>query len=98
MSDAQSINVDDFRTAANEMRKAYGHHNAVCAATDLLLRALAKIESDAKVIAALREALSGIAEYCSGDGRPLGAIDRLVAVRNTAERALAAANEQTGGK
>ncbi len=51
MSDAQSINVDDFRTAANEMRKAYGHHNAVCTSTDLLLRALAKIESDAKVIA-----------------------------------------------
>ncbi len=54
----------------------------------------AQHESDAKVIAALREALSGIVEYCSGDGRPLGAIDRLVAVRNTAERALAAANEQ----
>ncbi len=51
MSDAQSINVDDFRAAANEMRKAYGHHHAVCASTDLLLRALAKVESDAKVIA-----------------------------------------------
>ena len=89
MNDAQSINVDDFRTAANEIRKAYGHHNAVCTSTDLLLRALAKTESDAKVIAVLKEALSGIVEYCSGDGRPLA----LVAVRNTAERALAAANK-----
>lgn len=35
----------------------------------------------------LEAALRGIAEFCSGDGRPLGAIERLVAARNTAERA-----------
>ena len=54
----------------------------------------AQHESDAKVIAALREALSGIVEYCSGDGRPLA----LVAVRNTAERALAAATHVNGSR
>ncbi len=55
MSDTESINVDEFRTAANKMRAAYGHHNAVCTLTDLLLRSLAKIESGAKVIAAFRD-------------------------------------------
>lgn len=36
----------------------------------------------------LRAALKGIAEYCSGDGMPLGAIERLAAIRNTATRAI----------
>lgn len=38
----------------------------------------------------LRATLKGIAEYCSGDDRVLGAIERLAAVRNTAEQALRA--------
>jgi hypothetical protein len=63
MSDGQSLNVDDFRTAANEMRKAYGHHNAVCTLTDLLLRSLTKIELDAKVIAALKAQLRRIVDH-----------------------------------
>ena len=50
-------------------------------------------------IASLRAALKGIAEYCSTDGdSPLGAIARLVAVRNTAERALVATFEQNVGE
>ncbi len=110
MSDAQSINVDDFRTAANEMRKAYGHHNAVCTSTDLLLRALAKIESDAKVIAAWREALREIsqplitmqdrakAEGCDFNGETaLNIISNPEHYRAIARRALAA-NEQTAGE
>ncbi len=36
----------------------------------------------------LRAALTGIAEFCSGDGNTLGAVGRLVSIRNTAERAL----------
>lgn len=35
----------------------------------------------------LRNVLSGIAEYCSGDDRTLGAIERLMAIRNTADQA-----------
>lgn len=42
----------------------------------------------------LRAALKGIAEYCSTDGSPLGAIARLTAIRNTADRVLA--HEQRG--
>jgi hypothetical protein len=36
----------------------------------------------------LLAALKGIAEYCSGDGRPLGAIERLAAIQNTANQAV----------
>ena len=36
----------------------------------------------------LRAALKGIAEYCSGDDRTLGALQRLAAIRNTAEQAI----------
>lgn len=36
----------------------------------------------------LRAVLTGIAEYCSGEDRTLGAIKRLVAIRNTAEQAV----------
>lgn len=36
----------------------------------------------------LRATLKSIAEYCSGDDRALGAIERLAAIRNTAEQAL----------
>lgn len=54
-----------------------------CACAQSLIDSIttAKIEK-------LRAALTGIAEYCSGDGHPLGAIERLIAVRNTALRAL----------
>lgn len=44
--------------------------------------------------ARLRAALKGIAEYCSGDDRTLGAIARLATIRNTAEQA-ARAHEQS---
>lgn len=36
----------------------------------------------------LQRILVGIAEYCSGDGQPIGAIERLTAIRNTANRAV----------
>jgi hypothetical protein len=36
----------------------------------------------------LTRAIKGIAEYCSGDGQPIGAIDRLAAIRNTAEKVV----------
>ncbi len=46
----------------------------------------------------LRAALKGIAEYCSGDGQPLGAIERLAAIRNTAEHAVRALEQKALGK
>lgn len=45
----------------------------------------AKLEAENERLVAV---LKGIAEYCSGDGAPLGAIARLAAIRNTAEQAL----------
>lgn len=36
----------------------------------------------------LRSVLTGIAEYCSGEDRSLGAVVRLASVHNTAQRAL----------
>jgi hypothetical protein len=36
----------------------------------------------------LRALLKGVAEYCSGDDRTLGAIKRLATIRNTVDRAL----------
>lgn len=38
-------------------------------------------------LAKLRKVLNDIAEYCSGDGLPLGAIERLASIRNIAYRA-----------
>ena len=38
---------------------------------------------------ALVKALEGIAEFCSADAGPLGAIDRLTSIRNTALNVLA---------
>lgn len=47
----------------------------------------AALEMWAQQLEALRAILKGIAEYSSRDGAPLGAIDRLIAIQNTAERA-----------
>ncbi len=41
----------------------------------------------------LTKLLNGIAEYCSGDDRTLGAIERLATIRNTVDRALGAPGE-----
>jgi phage shock protein A len=46
----------------------------------------------------LGAALKGIAEYCSADGSTLGAIERLIAIRNTAERALRAVEQERQSK
>lgn len=57
---------------------------------DIVERLEAKIER-------LTATLKGIAEFCSGDGRPLGAIERLVAIQNTADRALRALEQNAAG-
>lgn len=43
----------------------------------------------------LRSVLTGIAEYCSGDDRSLGAVVRLASVHNTARQALRAPAPQS---
>lgn len=58
---------------------------------DVCSRAKAEIER-------LRATLKGIAEFCSGDGRPLGAIERLATIQNTADRAVRAFEQQGDGK
>lgn len=69
------------RTCAdNERLRALSQNNAK--SWDTIVR-----ERDA-----LRAALKGIAEFCSGDDTTLGAISRLAHIRNTADRAV------TGGQ
>lgn len=43
----------------------------------------------------LRMTLRGISEYCSGEHQVLGAVGRLIAIRNTAEQALRAHEQST---
>lgn len=49
---------------------------------------VAMLSDAADEIERLRRALTGIADYCSGEDQTLGAIKRLVAIRNTAEQAV----------
>lgn len=46
------------------------------------------LEAERAENARLRRTLASIAEYCSGEDQTLGAIKRLVSIRNTAEQAL----------
>lgn len=46
------------------------------------------MEAAADEIKRLRKALRDIAEFCSSDASKLGAINRLVSIRNTATQAL----------
>jgi hypothetical protein len=57
----------------------------------------ARAEKAERENVALRAALKGIAEYCSGDDRTLGAIERLISIRNTAERAVRADEQSVSG-
>jgi hypothetical protein len=45
----------------------------------------------------LRDLLKGVAEYCSGDDRTLGAIQRLATIRNTVDRAMLSFEQQLRG-
>ena len=55
---------------------------------DYVVRANANVCELNQEIDRLRTVLTDIAEFCSGDGSPLGAIKRLVVIHNTAEQAL----------
>lgn len=74
-----STNLDCDRCPKCGERMA--DHVAKAKAWDEIAKKNAKI---ARVLAALK----GIAEYCSADGAPLGAMERMIAIRNTAEQAL----------
>ena len=53
------------------------------------------IDAGADEIERLRKVLTGIAEYCSGEDRSLGAVVRLASVRNTAQQALRVLHPQS---
>ena len=53
------------------------------------------IDAGADEIDRLRKVLLGIAEYCSGEDQTLGAIARLVSIRNTAQQALRVLHPQS---
>lgn len=56
----------------------------------LVVDQAAEIERLRGEVAILKNTLAGISEYCSGEDRPLGAIERLATIRNTADRTLRA--------
>lgn len=49
----------------------------------------------AREIERLRKVLTGIAEYCSGEDRTLGAVGRLASIHNTARQALRVLHPQS---
>lgn len=69
--------VDDLADLHRQATHEPSHYYAAKTAE----RAIREIER-------LRAVLKGIGGYVSSDGKPIGAIDRLIAIRNTAQRAL----------
>lgn len=68
----------DFPAEMRSTARRIDSHHPYSA--DMLCRAADEIDR-------LRKLLSDIAEFCSGDDRTLGAIERLAHVQNTARRA-----------